>query len=448
MTTIIQLPVTLPLLPKGYKAPSFSPLSPATTSKLLPAGSAFNSHARRVMHQRSFEEDDHALHAEHLANGGTVVEEDDEDAGLGDEEEDKELLKSDPKLWKHQDHYAVLGLSDLRYKATDEQIKKAHRRKVLRHHPDKKASGGGDANDDSFFKCIAKAMEVLSNPEKRRQFDSCDPEIDDDEPEGTTDENFFDLWAPVFEREGRFSIEQPVPTLGDKSSTKAEVDVFYNFWCSIESWRTFEQLDKEGNEGSDSRDEKRHNEKKNKSERQKRKKEDNTRLRTLVETAIKLDPRLKQFKLDEKAARDAKKKGGAVVDVKKQEEEAKAKAEAEALAAAEAAKSAADDKTVREAAKKAKLAAAKNVKKDRKAIASVVTANNYFATGSPSPSVVEGTLTELDLLFGALEPEETAELKKEIDAQKDAQKIKAVLVSWAGKVSDKVGAGKFKELSA
>lgn len=29
------------------------------------------------------------------------------------------------------------------------------RRKVLRHHPDKKASSGG-ANDDAFFKCIQK----------------------------------------------------------------------------------------------------------------------------------------------------------------------------------------------------------------------------------------------------------------------------------------------------
>lgn len=76
-----------------------------------------------------------------------------------------------------------------------------------------------------------------------------------------------------------------------------------------------------------------------------------------------------------------------------------------------------------------------------------MTANNYFATGSPAPSVVEGQLTELDLLFGALEPEETEQLKSEIDAQKDAQKIKAVIVSWAGKASGKVGAGKFKEFA-
>jgi DnaJ family protein C protein 2 len=50
----------------------------------------------------------------------------------------------------------VLGLSKYRYKATDEQIKKAHRKKALKHHPDKKAGATGDENDDSFFKCIQK----------------------------------------------------------------------------------------------------------------------------------------------------------------------------------------------------------------------------------------------------------------------------------------------------
>lgn len=75
-----------------------------------------------------------------------------------------------------------------------------------------------------------------------------------------------------------------------------------------------------------------------------------------------------------------------------------------------------------------------------------MTANNYFVpTGtSPSPSVVEGTLSELDVLFGALEPEETVELKKEIEAAKDPQKIKAAIVSWAAK---KGPAGKFKEFA-
>jgi hypothetical protein len=74
------------------------------------------------------------------------------------------------------------------------------RKKVLKHHPDKKASGPNAApttssiflngvsqntNDDAFFKCIQKAHEVLTNTERRRQFDSVDPvfmELEEDMP--------------------------------------------------------------------------------------------------------------------------------------------------------------------------------------------------------------------------------------------------------------------------
>lgn len=70
------------------------------------------------------------------------------------------------------------------------------RKKVLKHHPDKKVStvtqnntysylGLQNTNDDAFFKCIQKAYEVLTHPEKRRQFDSVDPvvlDLEDDAP--------------------------------------------------------------------------------------------------------------------------------------------------------------------------------------------------------------------------------------------------------------------------
>jgi DnaJ family protein C protein 2 len=72
---------------------------------------------------------------------------------------------------------------------------------VLKHHPDKKASNttpvsnslyltgvNQNTNDDAFFKCIQKAHEVLTNPEKRRQFDSVDTvfmELEEDIPTAT-----------------------------------------------------------------------------------------------------------------------------------------------------------------------------------------------------------------------------------------------------------------------
>lgn len=113
---------------------------------MYPSGPAFEAHARRILNQRSFAEDDHLEKERLSANGNGVVEEDDADAELGNEQEDRDLLELDPKQWKvrrdsrwttlaeltlhrnrsqDQDHYAVLGLQHLRYKATEEQIKKA-----------------------------------------------------------------------------------------------------------------------------------------------------------------------------------------------------------------------------------------------------------------------------------------------------------------------------------
>ncbi|GAA5878943.1 hypothetical protein JCM3774_000667 [Rhodotorula dairenensis] len=456
--TVITLETALPPLTKGYTAPAFAPLSPPSTSgtAVYPVGPAFHAHARRILNNRSFAQDD-SLERERLAAlGNGDIEEDDADADLGGEDEDEDLLELDPKRWKDQDHYAVLGLQHLRYNANQEQIKKAHRRKVLRHHPDKKANAGGSANDDSFFKCIAKAMETLSNPEKRRQFDSVDPAVSDEFPDKdqTTDANFYELWAPVFEREGRFSRKQPAPQLGDANTPKEEVEAFYDFFYNMDSWRSFEYEDKDAPEGADSRDEKRYQEKKNKAERDRKKKEDNTRRRTMIDTALALDPRIKAFRAAEKAAREAKRKGGvngaaANVDpAVKAEEERKAKEEAEKAAAEQAAKDA-SDKADREAAKKAKAAAAKNVKKDKKAITNLLSVHNYFTVPgtSPAPATVEACFAELDLLFSVMEPEHVAEFKAELDAKSSQDDVKSVFVHKAKQFEDKVGAGKFKEFA-
>lgn len=61
-----------------------------------------------------------------------------------------------------RDYYEVLGVSK---DASEDEIKKAFRRKAVEHHPDK--TGG----DDSAFKEINEAYEVLKDQQKRQRYD-------------------------------------------------------------------------------------------------------------------------------------------------------------------------------------------------------------------------------------------------------------------------------------
>jgi curved DNA-binding protein len=64
-----------------------------------------------------------------------------------------------------KDYYAVLGVTR---DATAEAIKKAYRKLALKYHPDKNP---GDKRAEEKFKEITEAYAVLSDPEKRRQYD-------------------------------------------------------------------------------------------------------------------------------------------------------------------------------------------------------------------------------------------------------------------------------------
>lgn len=330
-------------------------------------------------------------------------------------------------------------MSKYRYKATEEQIKRAHRKKVLRHHPDKKAAAGS-TEDDSFFKCIQKATEVLTDPVKRRQFDSVDERAEVEPPtkKQVQKGNFYKLYGPVFKAEGRFSMKQPVPKLGDENSTQEEVENFYNFWYDFQSWRSFEYLDEDVPDDNENRDQKRHMERKNNNARKKKKIEDNARLRKLVDDACALDERIKKFRQAASANKNKKKLEREAAE-KKAAEEAAAKKEADA-AAAKAAEEAA--KAEREQGKKAKEAAKNAVKKNKRVLKGSVKDANYFVAGEPSAAAIDNTLNDVDLVQGKIDADEIAALAAKLKDLKVADEIKGV---WSAEVKRLVEAGKIKE---
>ncbi|XP_060097186.1 dnaJ homolog subfamily B member 12 [Heteronotia binoei] len=63
-----------------------------------------------------------------------------------------------------KDYYEILGVSR---DSSDEDLKKAYRKLALKFHPDKNHAPGAT----EAFKAIGNAYAVLSNPEKRKQYD-------------------------------------------------------------------------------------------------------------------------------------------------------------------------------------------------------------------------------------------------------------------------------------
>ena len=149
----IQISATLPSLPSDWSAEkdfkAVSGVSASQNRAIEPVGPHFLAHARRKRHQRTFPED------ERIQAANTAKKVETEDDGEISEAEDPMMLQREGKDWKTQDHYAILGLSRYRWRATEDQIKKAHRKKVLKHHPDKRAAQGLNENDN-FFKGIQR----------------------------------------------------------------------------------------------------------------------------------------------------------------------------------------------------------------------------------------------------------------------------------------------------
>jgi molecular chaperone DnaJ len=70
-----------------------------------------------------------------------------------------------------RDPYEVLGVPR---SASQDEIKKAYRKLARKHHPD---SNPGDAAAEERFKELQDAYDVLSDPEKRKQYDQLGPRM-------------------------------------------------------------------------------------------------------------------------------------------------------------------------------------------------------------------------------------------------------------------------------
>ncbi|XP_054803477.1 uncharacterized protein LOC129306776 [Prosopis cineraria] len=304
--------------------------TPVKAWKFEPAGHAFHSAVLKLL----------GVEEENLdaADDKKVVDDNEHNYFPSSDSYSSKSKKKSGSGDKQQDHYALLGLAHLRYLATEDQIRKSYRETALRYHPDKQAAlllaeeteAAKQAKKDeieSHFKAIQEAYEVLIDPVKRRIYDSTD-EFDDEIPTDCTLQDFFKVFGPAFMRNGRWSVNQPVPSLGDNKTPLKEVDNFYSFWYTFKSWREFPHADEFDLEQAESRDHRRWMERQNAKLSEKARKEESARIRALVDNAYKRDPRILKRKEEEKAEKQ-RKKDAKLLAKRLQEEEAARIAEGE-----------------------------------------------------------------------------------------------------------------------
>lgn len=79
--------------------------------------------------------------------------------------------KSALKRSKRKDYYKILGIDK---NASDDEIKKAYRKRALVHHPDRHASAAEEEKreQEKKFKEVGEAYTVLSDPQKKSRFDN------------------------------------------------------------------------------------------------------------------------------------------------------------------------------------------------------------------------------------------------------------------------------------
>ena len=233
-------------------------------------------------------------------------------------------------------HYELLHLEP---HATADQIKKAFRKLSLKYHPDKKKQQQQSNSDettsstgDHIFLAIRQAHDTLMDESARQAYDSVSLDFDDSIPPTRavmmetmlyTDDDFYSIFAPVFQRNLRFdarlrnsnnnsssrkqsssktttSSSSSPPSLGDPTTPLSQVHAFYEYWIHFESWRDFSDQAKQQlqiDQNFESRYEKRFFQKEIDKVNKQFKKQEMSRIQKLVQRAMDCDPRLRQEKM-------------------------------------------------------------------------------------------------------------------------------------------------------
>ncbi|KAL3066538.1 hypothetical protein OYC64_016486 [Pagothenia borchgrevinki] len=96
---------------------------------------------------------------------GAQPERDGQESGGGDLKAfTKEQVEGVQRIKRCKDYYEVLGVNK---EVNEDELKKAYRKLALKFHPDKNHAPGAT----EAFKKIGNSYAVLSNPDKRRQYD-------------------------------------------------------------------------------------------------------------------------------------------------------------------------------------------------------------------------------------------------------------------------------------
>ncbi|KAL3793144.1 hypothetical protein HJC23_005646 [Cyclotella cryptica] len=375
-----------------------SPLDwPSTllTGQIQRAGRSYLAYESRLLNRRHF------LHSssfyQQQQNGTASSASLTSAQAVEEKKKEYDLLAMSERKLKKLSYYQVLQ-RDLPMHASADDIRKAYHKACLKYHPDKTGRG----EEDEVFLLVKAAFDTLSDPTKRRSYDST-VDFDENIPkEGVDEADFYNEYGPVFERNLRFAsfndparqataktddISSPLvkkkgkknkggkksnssndlssqtketcPSLGDDSTPLSEVHAFYDFWIHFESWRDFTlKATKETEhdvEAADSRDEKRWMKQEIDRKVKKMKKEEMARINLLVERAMAADPRLKRERERERKEKAAKEEARKKLEEEKAELERKEREarEAEEKKKAEVvAKEKANDKKLKEQQKK------------------------------------------------------------------------------------------------